>query len=146
MFDLGSSHGQWGLQTEKLVTASAINVERKAVEKADSKLHTDVSKKKGSSMSKRIQIAGIVLAQNADGKTTKHPYTGSYSEPVHDRLGLLSFGWKAVVDGAKSQPEPRTVIVRTPGFDVAPDFVTRRIETAIVEHLGGRNLDHAALP
>lgn len=57
-------------------------------------------------MSKRIKIAGTVLAQNADGETTEYPYSGSYSEPVRDRLGLLSFGWKAVVDGAGSQPEP----------------------------------------
>jgi len=96
-------------------------------------------------MSKRIQIVGSVLAQNANGETTKYPYSGSYSEPVRDRLGLLSFGWKAVVDGAESQPEPRTVIVRAPSVDVSPEFVTRRIEAAIIEHLEGRNLEHVAL-
>lgn len=93
-----------------------------------------------------VATVAVAVVRNAEGKAMEHPYSGSYSKPVRDRLGLLSFGWKAIVDGAGSQPKPRTMIVRAPDAEVAPEFITRRIETAIVEHLEGRNLDHVALP
>lgn len=96
-------------------------------------------------MSKRIQFVGSVRARNANGETMEHLYSGSYSEHVLDQSGLLPFDLEVVVDGAGSKPEPRNVSVRMPGTDIASESVTHRVETAIVEHLEGRNLDHVAL-
>ena len=95
-------------------------------------------------MSKRIKIAGTVFVQRTDGSAAPYQYAGSYSAPVLDRLGLLSFGWKATIKGVARQPEPRTVIVPTSGREVTSKFFTCRIEAALVEHLGGHVLSHAA--
>jgi hypothetical protein len=97
------------------------------------------------SMSKRIQIRGAVLARNPDGEALKTSYTASYSEPVPDNIGMMSFGWTAIIDGAGEQPEPRTTIIHAPGGMVAPSAVKSRIEAAIVKHLEGQDSDHATL-
>lgn len=94
-------------------------------------------------MASSIAITGSVQACDAEGRTTRHAYTGSYSVPVRDRLGLLSFNWRVTVDGAHCQPEPRTLVLRSAQSEDTTQLVRCRIETAIVEHLECKDLDNA---
>ena len=94
-------------------------------------------------MATRTAITGTVQACDAEGRTTRHGYTGSYSAPVRDRLGLLSFNWRATVDGIPCQPEPRTLVLRALQSEDLTTLVRCRIETAIVEHLECRDLNNA---
>ena len=92
-----------------------------------------------SAMAPRISITGKVAASDAQGRTTQYGYTGSYSSPVRDRLGLLSFSWRATVEGKHDQPEPRSMVLRASESEPTTELVRCRIETAIVEHLECKN-------
>lgn len=86
-------------------------------------------------MATRIAIDGAVQARDAEGHTIRHRYTGSYSTPIRDRPGLLSFNWRATVEGTCCQPEPRTLVLWASEDVNTPELVRCRIETAIIEPL-----------
>jgi hypothetical protein len=94
-------------------------------------------------MATRIAIEGAVQARDAEGRTTRHRYTGSYSTPIRDRLGLLSFNWRATVEGTCCQPEPRTLVLRVSEDLHTPELVRCRIETAIIKHLECEDVHNA---
>lgn len=83
----------------------------------------------------RTPFAGTAYLHGSGGKELPFAYEGSYSRPQRDRQGCLRFGWTARVEGLENQPVPRTTVIHEAGHELAPDFVERRIQRSIEEHL-----------
>ncbi len=83
----------------------------------------------------RTSFKGTAYLHGAGGVDRPFSYNASYSKPKRDRQGCVRFGWTATVAGVDTQPQPRTTIVDEPGSRVAPEFVERRIQRSIEEHL-----------
>lgn len=83
----------------------------------------------------RTSFHGTAYLHGAGGVERPFHYRASYSKPRRDRQGCIRFGWTATVAGVDRQPQPRTTVVDEPGNDVEPEFVERRIQRSIEEHL-----------
>lgn len=83
----------------------------------------------------RTSFKGTAYLYGAGGTERPYSYKASYSKPRRDRQGCIRFGWTATVVGVDRQPQPRTTIVDEPGSEVEPEFVERRIQRSIEEHL-----------
>lgn len=83
----------------------------------------------------RISFSGTAYLHGAGGTERPFSYRASYSRPRRDRQGCIRFGWTATVAGVDKQPQPRTTIVDAPAATVAAEFVERRIQRSIEEHL-----------
>lgn len=83
----------------------------------------------------RTSFAGTAYLHGSGGKELPFAYEGSYSRPHLDRQGCLRFGWTARVEGLDRQPAPRTTVIHEAARELAPDFVERRIQRSIEEHL-----------
>ena len=83
----------------------------------------------------RTSFVGTAYFHASGGKELPFSYEGSYSRPHRDRKGCLRFGWTARVEGVQTQPAPRTTVIHEVGDELAPDFVERKIQRSIEEHL-----------
>jgi hypothetical protein len=83
----------------------------------------------------RTSFAGTAYLHGVGGSEQPFTYKGSYSKPRRDRQGFVRFGWTATVTGVDRQPAPRTTIVDDPESQLAAEFVERRIQRSIEEHL-----------
>lgn len=83
----------------------------------------------------RTSFAGTAYLHESGGKELPFAYEGSYSKPQRDRQGCLRFGWTARVAGLEKQPLPRTTVIHEAVGELAPDFVERKIQRSIEEHL-----------
>lgn len=83
----------------------------------------------------RTSFAGTASLHGSGGKEVLFAYEGSYSRPLRDRQGCLRFGWTARVEGVDTQPAPRTTVIHEAAQNLPPDFVERRIQRSIEEHL-----------
>lgn len=85
----------------------------------------------------RTTFAGTAYLHGSGGKELPFAYQGSYSKPQRDRQGCLRFGWTATVAGLKNrpQPAPRTTVIHEVQCELTADFVERRIQRSIEEHL-----------
>lgn len=93
----------------------------------------------------RTAFAGTAYLHGSGGRELTFAYQGTYSKPQRDRQGCLRFGWTATVAGLddRPQPAPRTTVIHEVGAELAPDFVERRIQRSIEEHLSAFLADAA---
>ncbi|MCZ2495770.1 hypothetical protein GN316_03270 [Xylophilus sp. Kf1] len=94
----------------------------------------------------RTPFVGTAYLQESGGRERPFVYEGSYSQPLRDRQGCLRFGWTATVRGLEDQPQPapRTTVMHEVGRELPPDFVERRIQRSIEEHLSAYLADATA--
>ncbi|RZI74792.1 MAG: hypothetical protein EOP13_07560 [Pseudomonas sp.] len=89
-------------------------------------------------MSERTTIRGLIFVLNDSREITSHGYEASYSTPVRDDIGMLSFDWTASIEGINKQPEGRQTAIRAPGDLISPVFLRDQIESMLEKHLEGK--------
>jgi hypothetical protein len=83
----------------------------------------------------RTSFVGTAYLHGGGGNQRPFSYRASYSKPQRDHQGCVRFGWTATVAGVDMQPQPRTTIVHAQDSNTSPEFVERRIQRSIEEHL-----------
>ena len=91
----------------------------------------------------RTSFAGTAYLHGSGGNHRPFAYRASYSKPRRDQQGCVRFGWTATVAGVDMQPQPRTTIVHQQDSSTSSEFVQKRIQRSIEEHLAALLSDAA---